>query len=888
MRRMTTRSGNGIGAAVFLAAAFTFSGHALADRTVGADWTLTADETVSGILTVESGVTVDLNGHVLRVDGIAGSGRIADSKSYDLLDYIEANGAQRIVTDLVPNEDTRVDVVATPTDAASSLTLFGTKNWGAYCFLCMCQNNKWYFFSKTTVVANYAAGTRYHFVVGKGLGILFNDETGESLGHAGLSLTNTDEAELAICGITGNTQRGKFKLHSFKVWQQDEMRFNFVPARNPATGGVGLLNRLDGTLHVSDESAFLPGTATGTLGIGALRVAASSEAALDGFTGTLDANVRFALDGDCTLTSDTDWRSFANLAIDGTVDLDGHDLKLSNISGTGVVTNAYERLDYVEATGAQMVKTGIHPSTDTGVSLDATLLELPDTSDRTIFGCTGWSNYRYLMILAKGKIYYFGRASILCNWTAGTRYLISVTPGATAPNGTAKVVNAASGATLGEMTVDLTNNDSSELSLFDYGTGTGHDQHGIYRLHSFKMTKGGQPVRDLVPVRKTKTGEVGLLDRVSGGFFASCTGTELVAGPASYTGGGVPGALRVDVGEGRTVLSESVEIGGAVRLVKEGTGTLVASRAGQTYFGGTHVAAGLLDTMRTRAGATAIYLASNGYLGRTGSEIVVDAGATFDFEGSCDYRMYKTTLNGGTIRNSCTDQTQIHGSLGTLTLTADSTLDVKCSTTFFDKPTLPCLNLGGYTLSANLSDGKELYFHNAGTINDGTFWLKGNGDWRINAAVNARTATLRVESALWIGAELDVGDYYAACTTNFNNGEEAMRVYGRFTPATDYFYGCELQGGSTLDLNGRAGTWSTTSAFTNGLNRVTFADGATITVDAHERGTWLGKIVDWGAGNMPTNDVRFALDAESKAMNRHLYVRDSGLYATVGLMIFIR
>ncbi len=114
-----------------------------------------------------------------------------------------------------------------------------------------------------------------------------------------------------------------------------------------------------------------------------------------------------------------------------------------------------------------------------------------------------------------------------------------------------------------------------------------------------------------------------------------------------------------------------------------------------------------------------------------------------------------------------------------------------------------------------------------------------------------------------------------------------MSVYGRFTPATDYFYGCTMMDGSTLDLNGRTGAWSTTSAFTAGLNRVTFASGATVTLDVRSRASWSGKVVDWGAGNAP-EAVRFTLDEQSKSMGRALMVRDDGLYACSGVIIIVR
>lgn len=56
-------------------AAVVLSSYA-ADRTISANYTLTADETVDGVLTVASGVTVDLNGHNLTVKGLAGGGKI--------------------------------------------------------------------------------------------------------------------------------------------------------------------------------------------------------------------------------------------------------------------------------------------------------------------------------------------------------------------------------------------------------------------------------------------------------------------------------------------------------------------------------------------------------------------------------------------------------------------------------------------------------------------------------------------------------------------------------------------------------------------------------------------------------------------------------------------
>ena len=857
-----------------------------------------ADWRGQGTVTIADGVTLDLNGHVLRVSGIAGAGRIVDSRSYDILDFVESTGAQRIVTDLVPGSDTIVDAVAAPTVDGAAWTLFGTKSWNSYRFLCMAENNKWYFFGKGEIVCTYTTGARYRFLLSTGKAVVCDGETGEQLGNLNGSFANNDGTELAICGLTDDSkpQFGRFKVYSFKVWHENAMRFDFVPARNPHTGAVGLLNRLDGTLHASETATpFGAGTAVGALGIGALRVEASSEAALAGFTGTVDGNVRLVVDGSCTLAANADWRAFGNLAIDGTVDLAGKDLRLSALAGVGMVTDsadAYDQLEYVESSGRQMVQTGIVPSTDTGLTLDMTMLDTSSyPTNRAVFGCKTWGTRRFLLILAWGQFRFFGNNNVLGSQTAGTQYRLTIVPGTTATDGIAKIVRVADGDTLGDVQVNLTNSDNSELRLFDYvaDPDVERDNTGAsYRLHSFQMTKGGTTVRDLVPARQLATGKVGLLDRVSGDFLTCTNGTELIAGPSVAKGRA--GRLRVEVTGAGRIVNDSLALSGGLELVKEGTGTLVVNRRGQTYNGGNRVAGGVLDTMCAGPGLTYLFISSRGYLGRygsvaePGSDIVVDAGAVFDFRGSVDYRYYNIVLNGGTLRNGGHDQDGT-GSLGPLTLTADSTMDVAHGITFYDSNPIH-IDLGGHTLTVATA-GNDLYFRNIGTITNGTFALEGNGRWHVNQAVTARGVSLRTEAALWLNRRLDVDDYYAACTTNVNDGAGGMNVYGRFTPATDYFYGCTLQDGSTLDLNGRTGAWSTTSAFTNGLNRVTFAEGATVTVDAHARPTWSGKVVDWGAGQAPA-DVQFVLDDASKAAGRAMAVRDDGIYAIGGFTVIVR
>ena len=843
-----------------------------ADMTISTDYVLNDDLTVDGTLTVASGATVDLNGHKLSVKGLAGTGSITDSnQSYELLDYIEATGAQHIDTDIVPGANTAVDVVATATTAAgNNQTLFGD-GWGTF-YLCMAQGTTWYCLFNKSVADPSLKGNRRRVVVGNGTATIYDGKTGAVIGTTQPSFSNTSGKVLSICGLSDNSYHGYWRIHSFKISHDGEMRFDFVPARDRATGRVGLLNQLNGRFYPSETDVeFVAGPSTG-----GLHVEAASEVALADFSGTVDSTVSMVLEGECTLTANADWRRFATLRIEGVVNLNGHDLWLNVLPGTGTITDEGDSyLEYVESNGSQLVATGIVPSTDTAVECDLTY-HAANGDGKVLFGCDKWSGTRYMMVKTAGQFYFFGNSSTYGTPATGTRYMITVTPG-TSPNGTINVVNTATGAVVSK-TDSLTNGGNSELRLF--GVSNDSTRNSTYRLHSFKITKAGVLKRDLVPMRKN--GKVGLYDRVTGDFLVSNTGVDLIAGPVSAEAGAA-GSLHVDVAEGRTVVADTLALSGSLVLVKKGAGTLFMNRPGQTYMGGTCVAGGVLTTKS--GGAQNVSIAGDAYFGKPGSRIMADAGGVFDFNGNSDYRIYNIVLNGGTLRNGGYDQAQNQGSLGHLTITTNSVIETKFNITVFNATT-DLWNLGGYTLSVDTL-GKTLYFRDSVVLTNGVFWLKGDGCWHVNAAVQARGVNLRAESMLWLGAKVDVDDYYAACTNNVNNGTAAMNVYGRFTPATDYFYGCTLQDGATLDLNGRNGAWSTTSAFTSGANHVTFASGATITVDVSTRPTFTGKIVDWGVGNTPS-DVTFKLDAASKAMGRMLQVKDDGLYAAGGMMIIVR
>ena len=78
------------------------------DRVITSDYTLSADETVDGTLTVAPGVTVDLNGHNLTVSALAGGGNSLIDGRYQVLGYLTADRSQYVMTDYTPMASDRV------------------------------------------------------------------------------------------------------------------------------------------------------------------------------------------------------------------------------------------------------------------------------------------------------------------------------------------------------------------------------------------------------------------------------------------------------------------------------------------------------------------------------------------------------------------------------------------------------------------------------------------------------------------------------------------------------------------------------------------------------------------------------------------------------------
>lgn len=353
------------------------------------------------------------------------------------------------------------------------------------------------------------------------------------------------------------------------------------------------------------------------------------------------------------------------------------------------------------------------------------------------------------------------------------------------------------------------------------------------------------------------------------------------------------GTLHLDVPEGSTLNNSTVSFGGRMKVVKEGTGLYVASKSGQMYTCGTTVAEGTL-----RMGAWG----SNHPIGSSDGEVLVTTNGTnkgtLDVYGQKDMYIYDVVLGGGTLANTGAALGWGYAQLGTVRLAADSTINFANTYGFVGASYADTLlDLGGHSLSLSIGSGKFFWLSNT-TITNGSVYVISGGYFQVGETslsatlgeIHAADVDFTINAAIKLTAPLSVHDYTAVYGANTNLGYAPMKVYGTFTPAAthNYFYGCTMQDGSTIDLSGRTGSWSTTSAFTsaNSSNTVCFADNATIKIRLGNRAvSQATPVVSWTTVPANLDGLTFKpADGESFVIVK----KNDGLYAYRGFLLMVR
>ena len=359
---------------------------------------------------------------------------------------------------------------------------------------------------------------------------------------------------------------------------------------------------------------------------------------------------------------------------------------------------------------------------------------------------------------------------------------------------------------------------------------------------------------------------------------------------------GTTAELRVDVANGKTATNSTVSIRGNVKVSKYGLGTWRVAKTSQTYSGGTSIKEGVLANSMTDA--------RNYLLGAKFSTITVSTNGTnkgvLELNGMYAQSMngaeYKFVMDGGVIRNTGPDANLTYGQFSDLELTADSEFIPTANFGFF-APTTE-IDLGGHTLKIAIGTNGRIFHIVNGELRNGFINITSGGWFQTGVSGNANynktnvadTVDFRIGSALKIYGPLSVRNYEQVYDSNNNDGTAALMVHGTFKPAShNYFYGCTMMSGSTIDLSSRTTALPAVSSFSNGKRNLEFAENAVVAV---KLGEWdvapRSRIIFWTEGAMPTNvgTVKFVCGDEGRA--RYFSKRSDGLYLSGGFMLIVR
>lgn len=659
-------------AAALCALAFTPS-YAATNITENVTLTEDADWTEFGTVTVAAGATVNLNGHSLRVVGLAGAGRIVDGDIYRRVEYIQAdqNGAvQCIDTGYRHNAKTEVDVRVAYTAPGNYQVVYGARNtsdndtqfgvWlnGSKFMRQTCQK------SASTPASGYGvtANRVYDIHISKSGANTVASPEDSSVNYDlangnGVDGNNTSGNDFLLAINQSNSSSTgswpcKCKVWFCKIYDNGTLVRDFVPVVRKPDGEAGFFDTVNNQFY-GKKNANAEALVAGPTISGGLHLVISPDATYD--LSGLEIDAECISEGG-TLTGDIDWSGLPNLTVESgaTIDLAGHKLYVSSVSGSGTITDSvgttlsgFERIEYLQASGTQYIDTGyIHDNStkvDMRIKFDSVSQDYQsfygarNSKTDTEKGFSMWLNK------AKFRRAFGGSAGNIDSHTVSTSTIYDIhldkSGACTATPEGGEAIDLGSG----------TQGDS--LAYTDYlfainqyvvtaaYTGWKADFLTRAKLYSCKIYSGTALVRDFIPVRRTSDGVLGLLDLAQGVFYTNAGSGKFTAGTVVATTPG--GELRIAVAEGKTVEISETALCGTLKLVKTGEGTLVMSKASQGYAGGTDVQGGTL-----KGGAAALVF------GAEKTDVAVGSAGNVDLNGNANLAAYGWTVaDGGTIVN---------------------------------------------------------------------------------------------------------------------------------------------------------------------------------------------------------------------------------------------
>ena len=617
---------------------------------------------------------------------------------------------------------------------------------------------------------------------------------------------------------------------------------------------------------------------------------------------------------DVRLTRTCDWSGLgANYTLDGTIDLNGHDLTLTGLSSAGTITSTYgctptapslvtdSSMFWLDAADASTIVADANGgvSTWTSKSGDKRTATTQYTSYKPIYkpyeygrpcidfgdvnmGKTGgsgvdmtyssFSNIRTAFFVFKidQGAFFLGGSGYNFHRGDGGKYAYSGSKISKAWNGLDDV---------GDVTTAVLPDDSFQVVAVTTKSNSQSDRLCRDNRNNVAQRTGGRKLCELI-----------LYSSVLSDSDRATVTRYLMEKWAAYDNDR-SGELHLNVASGKTLENSSVAFTGNMKVVKDGTGTYVASKSGQSYIGGTTVREGLL-----KCG-----LNGTDYpLGDTSGDVTISTNGanrgTLDTNAKIGFYNYNFVLDGGKLQNTGGDIGTRSAQLASVRLTADSEIAPTRTYGFIgDSYADAVLDLGGHTLTVNIGNNKYFWIFNT-TIKNGFVDVKSGGYFQTGESyalkeIVATNVDFRINSPLKLNSALSVRDYESLYNADTNAGTTNLNVFGTFKPSShDYYYGCTLQDGSTIDFTsrtnelGRVKTLNETSAFTAGKNKIDFADGATVSIRLGGlRASSGGQLIAWAS--TPENVTFKSAEGERKYC---LVKKSDGLYLQSGFVLIVR
>ena len=182
------------------------------------------------------------------------------------------------------------------------------------------------------------------------------------------------------------------------------------------------------------------------------------------------------------------------------------------------VMETYTRLTYIECTGQQYINTGYVVQEDDVIDMYY-ISTSTSSADKALFGVAESGKGVWTTIYSNTAYVRFGSTSSASISNARLRYKLSLRKGKMDIDGSQASPVFTTLPTI-PLYVFASNNNNSSVNMYGY-----------CRSMGFKITKtSGEIVMDLKPCKRDADGKVGMLNLVSGQFFASDGSEEFVAG----------------------------------------------------------------------------------------------------------------------------------------------------------------------------------------------------------------------------------------------------------------------------------------------------------------------------------------------------------------------